>query len=138
VPAVDSLRKYIKRYRNISWLLVVALLLQVLFPLHYHLHHDASPLTQNYEHVVHSHSIDDSKVTEHITLTDIHELKITPDVVAKQDTNNGFTITLFICLLILLPAALTFINRLWLATRNNFIRYFYYDLAPPLRAPPAV
>ena len=127
-----------KRNRAISWLLVAALLVQMLFPLTFHLHHDISPVTAGHDHVIDSHLLFDSQVIEHLAVEDTQELKTAMEAFVKQSTDTGFVLILFVCLLTLLATVLPIVNRLWQTARNSFSHFFYYDLAPPLRAPPAI
>lgn len=131
-------RNYFKRNRVISWLLVTALLVQILFPLSFHLHHDVSPVTAGHDHVIDSHLLFDSQVIEHLAVEDTHELKTAMETIVKQSTDTDFVFLLFACLLTLLASILPIVNRLWQTARNSFSHFFYYDLAPPLRAPPAI
>jgi hypothetical protein len=135
---VTYLRKCINRYQGVCLLLVAALLLQILFPLHIHLHHASSSVTQESNHVIHTHILSDGQIADHNTVDADHEIKVTQDVVAKQDKNSGNVFIFIACLLILLTTVITLVNRLWMETRNFCIRYHYYILAPPLRAPPVV
>jgi hypothetical protein len=131
-------RNCFKRYRAISWLLVTALLIQMLFPLSFHLHHDVSPVTAGHDHVIDSHLLSDSQLTEHHADEDTQELKTAMDAILKQSMDTGFVFILFVCLLTQLATVLPIVNRLWQTARNSYSHFFYYDLAPPLRAPPAI
>lgn len=135
---MKSLRAGILRHQIINRLLIAALLVQVLLPMHFHLHHDADPGVQGHKHVVDSHVLIDSKATEHLADGETHTLKSTPDAIAKHKTDTGVIFALMVCLLVLLPLALLMVNRQWRDIREFVHHSFYYYLAPPLRAPPAV
>jgi pheromone shutdown protein TraB len=131
-------RNCFKRYRAISWVVVTALLIQMLFPLSFHLHHDVSPVTAGHDHVIDSHLLSDNQVTEHLADEDTQELKTTMEAIVKQGVDTGLVFILFVCLLTLMSTVLPIVNHLWQTARNSFSHFFYYVLAPPLRAPPAI
>ena len=119
------------RYKSVSWLVISAILLLALVPVHLHLHHvdDAASLTHEMDlHVVTSSS-------EHSHHDEAHVLDIVPDVLAKKSSGKFFMSLLVALLLLVLPVVLQrFAFRLretaLLPCRNC------YHLIPPLRAPP--
>ena len=134
---MSNWRNHIKHYRASSWLLVAVLLVQTVFPIHFHLHHSDNTVPQDHEHVIDSHLLNDSQATEHHVDEDAHALKTSPDVIAKQNTDTGFVFTLAVCLIALFTLVPPLLVHHW-RRAQNFVRYsLYYCLAPPLRAPPS-
>ncbi len=121
--------------RSISWLLVAAVLLTTLLPVHYHLHHLYSADSSTHEHAIDLHLITDNVDQSHHD-EDTSIFAATPDVIAKKAYSETTSLILLAILLVLLPVL------------NNSIRIRpgYFDLtlkqhypffSPPLRAPPA-
>lgn len=130
-------RKYFNRYLAVSWLVLAVLLIQIVFPLYFHLHHDLNAEAGEHVHIIDSHLLTDKQASEHLADEDTRILKTTPDVINKQNTDTGFVIALMLCLLIVLAVKRPLVIRLRQLKQNNHCHFFYYDLAPPLRAPPA-
>jgi hypothetical protein len=131
-------REYINRHKAISWVLLAVLLVQIIFPLHFHLHHDTNSEINGHQHIVDSHVLTDTQGTQHLADEDTHIIKTTPDVISKQNTDTGFDFVLLVSLLIVLSIVPLIISRLRQTIENSFRSFYYYDLAPPLRAPPAI
>lgn len=130
------LRTCIQRYGVISWLLLAVLLLQLMFPLHFHLHHEVDAGEHGHAHVIDAHLPTDDALGHHLD-EGAETFKVTPDIILKKNMDSSFGFALFACLIILLPAILAVRSRLWRASGDLHYHFLYYDLAPPLRAPPA-
>ena len=122
-------------YRPIAWALVAALLLTMLMPAHYHLHHlnDIDPA--EHAHVVDLHLITDNGGHVHHD-EDTSIIAATPDVIVKTD-KSFFSV--FFPLAVFLILLLTLADKVRLKQRDNRIRLFrpYHYYSPPLRAPPS-
>lgn len=130
-------KKYIYRNQPITWLLIMALVVQLLFQLHFHLHHTDIPVSQEHEHVIDSHALIDGHTDEFSPNNgNIHELKSTPDRIVKSNLDHSPSFIVFALFFTLFPAVLIVINRSWFSHKNHIIYKLYYELAPPLRAPP--
>jgi len=129
--------KWVITYRPTSWLLIVAILLAVFQPAHYHLHHlydDGFGL----KIAIHAHEIDlhllmeDGGNAHHDEATSI---SISPEGIVKNNSPDVFQFILLAMVLLLLSALSKQIN----------IRFFYKNagikqrrphFTPLLRAPP--
>jgi hypothetical protein len=122
-------------YRPISWVLVMALLLGLLMPAHYHLHHLNDIDTAEHDHVLDLHLIADSNGHAHHD-EDTSIIAPTPDVIVKTD-KSLLASFVSLGLVLLLLSTLADTVRLW--HKHHGVRlvrpYQYYF--PPLRAPPA-
>jgi len=121
-------------YRSISWILVAALLLTVLLPAHYHLHHLHSIDTAGYAHVVDLHLIaDNSGHAHHHENTSI--ISATPDAIVKTDKSVFSFFTPLAAVLVLILARV--LSRLDDYEPGDIIlvRHDAY-FSPLLRAPP--
>ncbi len=135
---MNNWRIYILHYRTSSWLLVAVLLMQTVFPVHFHLHHSDNTSPQEHAHVVDSHLLTDSQASEHHADEDTHPLKTSPDAIAKQNMDTGFVATLAVSLIVLFSIFLPALTHNWRRTQNLVNHSRYYKLAPPLRAPPSI
>ncbi len=131
-------RRCIQHYPAIGLLLVVTLVVQLLFQLRFHLHHDPNPQSQGHEHVIDFHVLVDDHETDHNGQENVHELKSAPDAIVKKFLGGDTGFLFSVCLLLLFPVVIIAINRQWSLPRNSVIHSLYYGLAPPLRAPPAL
>ena len=130
-------RKIAERYLPyIHGMLILALLVQMLLPLHFHMHHDAVP--DIYEHKIHAHTSMDYHTDTVSESGVIHEIKSMPDTLVKQIKDTGTASALFICLIFLLPVISAVVRSYWPALNNQLFHYYYYSLSPPLRAPPTL
>jgi hypothetical protein len=114
--------------------LVTALLITVLLPAHYHLHHLHSLDTASHAHVVDLHLIaDNSGHAHHYENTSI--ISATPDAIVKTDKS---VFSLFIPLAIVLVLILTCSHRVWLGHKSGAITRIRHNtyFSPPSRAPP--
>ena len=131
-------RNCIKHYRASSWLLVAILFVQIVFPLHFHMHHDDKANSQEHVHIIDSHLITDQQEPGHHADENAHTLKTSPDVIAKQSADTSFVIILTVGLMSLFSLVLPLLVHHW-RRAQNFVPYsLYYRLAPPLRAPPSI
>lgn len=125
-------------YRDaLSWMLITALLLLLLFPLHYHLSHAApvaSDATPVHDHATDTHIFaDDYAVDDH---PDNQTFDPAPDASFK---NNGVQLPLFalLSLSVLLPLSCGVYRHAQL-TRNIRLPRISRHTTPPLRAPPRI
>ncbi len=134
---MSSWRKYIYRYQTVSWLLMMALVVQLSFQLHFHLHHTEVPISQEHEHVMDSHALIDGHTDDLPTTNgNIHELNTSPEGIVKSNLDHSPSFIVFVLIFTLFPTALIVINRQWSLHQNYFHYKSYYGLVPPLRAPP--
>lgn len=130
-------RKHVSHNQAIAWLLVIALTMQLLFQLQFHLHQTDISDSFVHDHRVDFHEVTDKHKTDHLTDGNTLELKSTPDSIVKTSLDSSLNFIIFVFLLLILPVSLTVINRQWSFTRSTIIHNLYYGLAPPLRAPPS-
>jgi hypothetical protein len=132
-------RNYIRNHKAICWLLVSALILQLLIQLQFHLHHeDPQQIITDQAHVVDYHLFTDSHSEGHPDHENTHEFKSTPDVIVKKSIDTNFSIVLAGCLLLLITLNLLVRKQQWLLPKNHLTHNLYYGLAPPSRGPPAI
>ena len=131
------LRKAATRNLKFCWLLVIALIIQFLSQLQFHLHHGDVPESYGHEHIIDFHVFTDHLKVDHLVHDDAHELAFTPDGIVKKNLDDNIVFGILIWLLILVPITQTVVKRQWPSSRTLVYRRFYYCLAPPLRAPPA-
>jgi hypothetical protein len=122
-------------YRPVSWLLVVVLLMAMLMPAHYHLHHLSDIDPAEHAHVLDLHLIAESKGHAHHD-EDTSIIAATPDVIVKTDSSM---LASFVPLALFLLLLSTLADKLRLRYGHCGVRlvrqHHYYS--PPLRAPPA-
>lgn len=135
---MKSWRKQINSSYMISWLLVIMLVIQLFFQLQFHLHHSDTTNLNAHDHVIDFHVLADIHEIDHLTQGNAHELNSTPDGIAKKSLDSNFIFILSLCLLILFHITRCITIQKSALFRNPIIRNIYYDLAPPLRAPPAI
>lgn len=131
---MDAWRKLTKRYESISWMLIAAILLVTLVPVHYHLHHLFSADASKHAHVVDIHLLADATDSDHHD-NDDHSFSATPDGVLKTKNSVLPPFFLIAVLLVFLPI---------LANTTRFQPYYpdsglkrnYRYLFSLLRAPP--
>ena len=121
-------------YRPISWLLVAALLLAIVMPAHYHLHHLNDIDTGEHDHVLDLHWIADSNGHAHHD-DDTSIIAATPDVIVKTDKSH---LASFVPLGLILLLLQTRVDRVGLRHSRHGVRLVrqYRYSSPPLRAPP--
>lgn len=121
------------QYKLISWLLMATVLMLILSPLHFHMHHAQVTLTQSHVHEVDRHLLVESAGQKHHD--EAHVLEVTPDGIMKQFDNMPLPVLLFAILLALLPFAIVVrYQRIFNVTFNLY--QSCRCLTPPLRAPP--
>ena len=130
-------RKFILDYPVISWVLILAFLLQLLMQLHFHLHHDEQVANLDHDHVVDIHLLVEDHPVDHPAHDNAHEITSTPDVIGIKNLNNDFPFVLFTFLVLITTVFLAIINRWWSYDKIKYINNQYFGLAPPSRAPPA-
>ena len=122
-------------YRPISWVLVMTLLLAVLMPAHYHLHHLNDIDTAEHDHFLDLHFIADRHGHAHHD-DDTSIIAATPDVIVKTDKSLlASFVPLGLVLLLLMTLADKVGLRYWHQDVRLVRQYRYYS--PPLRAPPS-
>jgi len=104
-----------------------------LVPTHMHLHHLDSSTSQAHEHRIDFHFTTDNFASEHHENATI--FPTTPDVLIKKLSDQPL-IAVFLIILagFLLPAANSILLRRF--NHNNQIPVSFYNVTPPLRAPP--
>jgi hypothetical protein len=122
--------------REVSYLLITALLVLTLFPFHFHMHHAddmASHGSDTYSHTIDVHVYADVSDVEHHG--DGHAIEPTTYTTLKISTLQlPLFITAFAILTLLLPVTQHVRFRLG-SVNCRISRYFRYS-NPPLRAPP--
>lgn len=133
---MDALRNINKQNQALCSLVALALLVQLLFPLNFHMHHNADNSSQGHHHSIDFHAMNDGVANEHLADQDAVEININQDIFTKKDGDRGTGFLFLTFILMLLPVIVHIINRWRLAGKTFFARYIYYSLSPPLRAPP--
>jgi hypothetical protein len=136
---MSSWRKAIKYYPIANWGLIIALVIQLLLQMQFHLHHDndaSEPHRPGHHHDVDYHYVAGEHAVDQQEHGDIHVLKSMPDTILKKIFENNSLIILAVCLLLLVPLLLKRKRHTWFLPTNEIFRSLYYGLAPPLRAPP--
>jgi hypothetical protein len=113
--------------------MVFTVVLLALAPHHYHLHHDAASDPLQHAHSIHLHILSDANGDAHHDQATA--LKATPNVLAKSVGDNPLNVAFALILLALLPVREPRI-RLRLGHAWARLRPAFYQLSPPLRAPP--
>ncbi len=126
--------KQIINYKSIGWLLVAAILLNILLPAHYHLHHVFSGNSVTHDHIIDLHLITEKTGQSHHD-EDTTIVTAAPDGIVKKSNPAFFPFNLLTILLVLLPL-INYQTRLRLNYGNIDLKQIYYHLSPPLRAPP--
>lgn len=125
--------------KSIGLLLVFAIILQFMVQLQVHIHHEehANVVTKD-DHVIDYHMITEINSHEPSSSEDVHELKTSPDIILKKTL--GLDVTFLFLILFLVVASITQVRSkpIWEYSKNKLIHKFYYSLAPPSRAPPAI
>ena len=132
VPRMNTRRHCKLRSRAIDWLLIAALIVLTVQPMHVHLEHTDDASVQDHEHVIDLHFSADNVTSDH------HNDAIfpaTPEGMLKKSGDNPLLAVLFLCLLFLL-LGIPFTNRQRLIPLHNLPRSGWYSITPPLRAPP--
>ena len=132
---MGSFRKIITQRQTFSWLLVSALILQLVVQVQFHLHHDEITLD---DHVIDYHIVTDAHPDDHPSHENTHEFKSTPDVILKKNISpeSLFLPVVFLFLLVSVIQFCGFIS--YIPRQSKIYRYLYYGLAPPTRAPPSI
>lgn len=116
--------------------LIAALVLQLTFPLHLHLHHtgDTGPLSG---HAVTLHILSDGhEMGGHHFDDETHELDAIPDVTTKKPDFKGLNLPESALLLIRLPLSqVAIVQESWI--NDSIFPRCCQRINPPTRAPPA-
>lgn len=119
------------RYKSVGWLVISAVLLLALVPVHLHLHHvdEATVVTHEMDLHVMTSAADQSHHDK------AHILDVVPDVLVKKSADKLATLLLVVLLLAVLPVTL---ERFAFRLRETSLLPYRtcYHLIPPLRAPP--
>ena len=122
------------RSRAIGWLLIAALIVLTVQPMHVHLEHADDASAQNHEHVIDLHfSADNLTSAEHNDAV----FPVTPEGMLKNSGDNLLLAAIFICLSFLL-LRVAYTSRQRLIVSHILPRSSWYSIAPPLRAPPCL
>lgn len=128
-------RRKQRQARLVSGLLVLAVFMLTIQPMHVHLQHADHPAAPVHDHDIGLHHvIDDIASTDHL----YHGiLSLTPDVMLKHVGDYPLLTAIIVCLAILLPAIKREIRQrpTIRPTRRKPGRF---SLIPPLRAPPVL
>jgi disulfide bond formation protein DsbB len=121
-------------FKAISWLLMAALVLLTLQPIHVHVQHVDDPAASIHHHAIDLHfSVDNIVASDH---QDAAVFQVTPDATVKQLGDNSLLAAMLISLLILFlstaPGRRQRLANSFLPPRSGG----YFSIAPPLRAPP--
>ena len=134
VPRMNTRRHCKLRSRAIDWLLIAALIVLTVQPMHVHLEHTDDASVQGHEHVIDLHFSADNVTSDH------HNDAIfpaTPEGMLKKFGDNPLLAVLFLCLSFLL-LGVTSTSRQQLIVSHILPRSSWYSIAPPLRAPPCL
>lgn len=120
--------------RFIGWLLIAALFVLTVQPMHVHLEHDDAASAQDHEHVIDLHFSADN-----VTSVDHNDtvFPVTPEGMLKQSSDNPLLAAILICLSFLL-LGVAYASRQRLFIFHILPRPGWYSIAPPLRAPPCL
>jgi len=131
---MNQWRQNIENSSTIKWLLIVAVLLMTLVPLHLHVHHTEVAGTSDHSHYIDTHSIHDKTSLQHHEQGAI-EIDATPEGILKLDNSNTLAFMLLVMGYIFIPAFYKKIKTGF--SRNLFsLKSYHFHLTPPLRAPP--
>lgn len=139
-PYMDTWRKLVFSNKSVSWLALLAIVMMSLFPAHIHLHHDdhafSSPhvevTNQSHDHTSVLHIVADT--TGHLDHDNETVVPATSDSLIKKVNLNPVFLAILISLFVFLN-----INSLpnkFHAFIFKHLRKIYFDISPPLRAPP--
>ena len=125
-------KKDYSRARFIGWLLIAALVVLTVQPVHVHLEHKDAASAQDHEHVIDLHFSHDN-----VTSADHNDavFPVTQEGMLKQYIDNPLLAAILICLLFLLPGVVC-TGRQRLIIFRVLPGSGWYSIAPPLRAPP--
>ena len=125
-------RRYRLRIRYTGWLLITALFVSNVQPMHVHLEHKDGLSGHGHDHVTDLHFAAD-KIT-----SSGHEdtvIPLTPEGLLKKYDNAPQLATILVFLIFLLPGVVH-TCRQWLSYSRILPGSAWYVVAPPLRAPP--
>lgn len=134
-------RNYIGNNRSISWLLVIALVCMVMFPVTFHLHHIDKIAGQNtvlHTHVVEQHNLVGFESHSHHDLdaeTGVQTVFSTSDIPALK-ANTLFTPVLALIIYLFFVFFKSAISITFSQYRNSGFTHRENHFSPPLRAPP--
>ena len=118
----------------IGWLLIAALFVLMVQPMHVHLEHKDDASAPGHEHVIDLHfSADNITSDDHKDTV----FPVTQEGMLKQSGDNPLLAVILVCLsFLLLSVAHTSRQRLFVF--RILPRSSWYSIAPPLRAPPCL
>lgn len=96
---MDKLHKSLTTGRAISFILIIAMFVNTMLPVHYDLHHHSSPDSTSHSHSIDLHSISDT--SHHDENADIFDA--TPQVMSKKVNAKPSDLVLLALILLLLP-----------------------------------
>ena len=132
---MDLFRNKIQRFQFVSGLIMTALVIQLIFPVHVHMHHDNSSVEGN-SHIIDFHLQGDNQLYEHATEEGVHELDTSPYAIIKKVVNTDLLVFLAAALIIFMAIRLPAVNRYWLLARHTLNCIYHTYFRPLLRAPP--
>ena len=134
VPRMNIGQKDRSQVRFIGWLLIAALFVLTVQPMHVHLEHNDAASAQDHEHVIDLHFSADN-----VTSADHNDavFPVTPEGMLKKSGDNFLLAAIIICLSFLL-LGVAYTRRQRLIVSHILPRSSWYSIAPPLRAPPCL
>ena len=120
--------------RLTGWLLITALFLLTVQPVHVHLEHKVTASAQDHEHVIDLHFTADNVAS---TGPNDAVFPVTREGMLKKSGVNPLLTAILVCLSFLLPG-FVYINRQRQIIFRILPRSGWYSIAPPLRAPPCI
>ena len=134
VPCMHIGQKNRSQVRFIGWLLITALFVLAVQPVHVHLEHKVTASAQNHEHVIDLHfSADNIASTDHNDAV----FQVTQEGMLKKSGDNSLLAVIIVCLSFLL-LGVAYANRQRLIVFRILPGSCWYFIAPPLRAPPCL
>lgn len=134
VSCMHSGKKNRSQVRFIGWVLIAALFVLTVQPVHVHLEHKVTASAQDHEHVIDLHfSADNVASTDHNDAI----FPVTQEGMLKKSGDNTLLAAIIVCLSFLL-LAVAFTGRQRLIIFRILPGSGWYSIAPPLRAPPCL
>lgn len=120
--------------RFIGWLLITALIVLTVQPVHVHLEHKDAASAQDHEHVIDLHfSADNVTSTDHKDAI----FPVTQEGMLKKSGGNPLLAAILVCLSFLL-SGVAYTGRQRLIIFRILPGSGWYSITPPLRAPPCL
>jgi len=133
------IRTLLHNRKSISWLLVIAVVLLSVLPSQMHLHHENAEqghghghATEHGKHVLDIHTI--SNLSDHNEHDNVTVMSATPDSLVKKVSAAPVLVATLIGFFIFLIIAASYCKPI--QRSRHYLRHFYLNFRPPLRAPP--